>query len=97
MSHCVPEAPATTSEDGDISEQESEADWSVTYSSGVKRALDVRMVYLDLGVEAGDLCMKFDKDGKHLAVGFWGGATNIYDVQTGEKTWLVCVFVSDQC
>jgi WD40 repeat protein len=36
-------------------------------------------------------CLKFSKDGKYLAVGFWNnGTTNIYDVQTGEKTWLVC-------
>ena len=89
----VPESPAATSEDGDVtSEQKSEAEWSIRYDREVKRVLDVGLMHsLDMGPEFEILCVKFSKDGKYLAVGFQcNGMTNIYDVRTGEKTWLVC-------
>jgi len=88
----VSEVLPTTSEDGaDISEQGSEAHWSVRYNSEVERAVDVSLLRsMDVGQAAID-CLQFSKDGKYLAVACWGdnGMTNIYDVETGEKTWLV--------
>jgi hypothetical protein len=81
---------ATSSEDDESSDLESGADWSIRYNSDVKREVDVSWVRsLDLGLDI--CCLTFSKDGKYLAVGFYdNGTTNIYDVQTGEKTWLVC-------
>jgi len=89
-SSSVPEALSMTSEDNDDWEQESEVNWSIRYNSEVKRALDVSLVH-SLQVGRFDVhCLKFSKDGKYLAMGFRrDGKTNIYDVQTGEKTWLV--------
>jgi len=95
----VPEAPAALTEDGDVttddddftSEEESGAGWSITYNSEVKRAVDVSFIRsLDLGPEFRIRCLKFSKDGKYLEVGLYNGTIKIYDVQTGEKTWLVC-------
>ena len=48
---------------------------------------------LDIGPKDSIEDVKFSKDGKYLAVGHgferkW--LTTIYDVQGGEKTWLVC-------
>jgi len=86
----VSEVLPTTSEDSaDISEQGSEADWSIRYNSEVERALDVSLLRL-IG-QAGIDCLQFSKDGKYLAVACWGDKvmTNIYDVETGERTWLV--------
>ena len=87
MSPSVPGTPATTSEDSSvISEPESVADWSITYNTEVERELDVTVVRT-LEVERFH-CLRFSKDGKYLAVGD-GNGTTLYDVETGEKTWLV--------
>jgi len=90
----VSEVLPTTSEDGaDISEQGSEADWSIRYNSEVERAIDVKLLRsMDVGQADSEItCLQFSKDGKYLAVACWGDneITNIYDVETGEKTWLV--------
>jgi len=86
----VSEVLPTTSEDGaEISEQGSEADWSIRYNSEVERALDVGLLRsMDVGQVEVD-CLQFSKDGKYLAVACRGdnGMINIYDVETGEKTW----------
>ena len=38
-------------------------------------------------------CLKFSKNGKYLTVGFAkNGVMTIYDVQTGQKSWLVLLF-----
>jgi len=66
------------------------ADWSVTYNTEVKREVDVSVVRtLDLG--SGITCLTFSKDGEYLAVGLEDDArtVNIYEMQTGDKTWLV--------
>jgi hypothetical protein len=84
----VPESPATTYGHV-IPEPESGADWSITYNSEVKRAFDVSLV-CPLQVGHPISCMAFSKDGKRLAVGLDGDVTiTIYDVETGEKMWLV--------
>ena len=93
----VPSAHSTTSKDvrnGDItSGQGIDSRWSLTYNTEVKRAIDVKLVHslntgIDRDCEISDL--KFSQDGKYLAVGFWvNGTTNVYDMQTGKKTWLV--------
>jgi hypothetical protein len=90
----VLESPATISEDGDVTPRlESGPDWSITYNTKVKREFDVSVVRpLEVGPSIS--CLRLSKDGKYLAVGFYGnGTTNIYDVESGEKTWLVC----DEC
>jgi len=84
-----------------ISEQLSGAGWDIahngevkrTYNVEIKRAIDVSLVrLLNTGTGFAVRCVNFSKDGKFLAVGFYdNGKTNIYDVQTGEKTWLVFV------
>jgi hypothetical protein len=87
----VLESPSTISEDGDVTPGlESGADWSITYNTKVKREFDVSVVRpLEPGPPIS--CLRLSKDGKYLAVGFYGnGTTNIYDVESGEKTWLVC-------
>jgi len=93
----VPGAHSTTSKDardGDTtSGQGIESRWSLTYNTEVNRAIDVKLVHSlhignDLEYRIGDL--QFSQDGKYLAVGFWeNGITNVYDMQTGKKTWLV--------
>jgi len=89
---CVSEVLPTTSEDGaDVSKQGSEVDRSIRYNSEVERALDASFLRsIDVG-QAVIHCLQFSQDGKYLAVACWGdkGMTNIYDVETGEKTWLV--------
>jgi WD40 repeat protein len=88
VSPSVPGIPATSSDV--ITEPEGGADWSITYNTEVKREVDVSVVRtLEVGLPIS--CLTFSKDGKYLAVGFWdkSGTTNIYDVQTGAKTWLV--------
>jgi hypothetical protein len=87
----VLESPAAISEDGnDTPRVESGADWSITYNTEVQREFDVSVVdLLEVGPSIG--CLRLSKDGKYLAVGFnHSGTTNIYDVETGEKTRLVC-------
>ena len=79
---------------GDTTLEDIVANWSITYNNEVERAFDVRLVRsVDLGVRVSFL--KFSKDGKYVAVGFHrNGSTDIYDVRTGKKTWLVDNFFS---
>ena len=80
--------PTTSGDSEDTSMQESEADLSIRYNSEVERALDVSLVRsLDVGRDEIS-CLQFSKDGKYLAVGVYKDVmTNIYNVETGEKTW----------
>ena len=75
-----------------IEKQEIAPNWSITYNQKVQKAVDVRLVralHVDQNFRV--YCLKFSRDGKYLAVGFdRNGATTIYDVQTGKKSWLVC-------
>jgi WD40 repeat protein len=73
-----------------IPQEESKAGVSITYNNQVERSLDVSFVR-SLDPKLSSIgCLKFSKDGKYLAAGFIGdGKTNIYDVQTGERTWSV--------
>ena len=79
---------ASTEESYIHAEPESGADWSIRhYSQG---RMDVNVIP-PLHVRSPISCLKFSKDGKYLAVGFYcNGTTNIYDVETGKKTWSVC-------
>lgn len=77
------------------SEQESEAVWSTTYTTRVRREVDVDSVRsLQIGSEPSIRSLKFSDDGKTLAVGYDDtGMTNVYDLQSGEKirfswTWV---------
>ena len=85
----APAAPSTVVQYDDVSEQETKADWSIRYNNEIPRALDVTLIRSwDAGTDIH--CVKFSKDGKDLAVGFGeNSATNIYDVRTGVKIWLV--------
>lgn len=85
----VLQALPTTSRDRGVTPKPADR---IVYNSEVERALDVSLIRsLDTGRRFFIRCVKFSKDGKYLAVGFYrSGATNVYDVQTGEKTWLVC-------
>ena len=50
----------------------------------------VHSLHTGIDRESGIGDLKFSQDGKYLVVGFWEtGMTNVYDVQTGKKTWLV--------
>ena len=74
--------------------EEMPENWCITYNENVPKAVDVRLACA-LHVEQNFRvrCLKFSKDGKYLAVGFDGnGATSIYDVHTGQKSWLVSFF-----
>lgn len=42
-------------------------------------------------------CVKFSKDGIHLAVGLESQVTTIYDIRIGQKSWLVCIFNPELC
>lgn len=64
---------------------ETQAD--LTYNE-FEREPDVNLIH-SWDVDPQILFLKFSKDGKYLAVGFWqNGKIDIYDVQTGKKTWL---------
>jgi hypothetical protein len=88
MSSTVPEALSPTSSDV-TSDLESEAEWTIEYNTEIKKSVDVSLIHsVNVGTRIG--CLKFSKDGKNLAVGFYeNGTTNIYAVQSGERTWLV--------
>ena len=90
MSSSVPEFLPSTSEDSDDTSEPENEEWSIRYNSEIERVLDVSLVCsLDVG-PGGINCLQFSKDGEYLAVGFYPNAmTNIYDVESGEKTWLV--------
>lgn len=79
---------------------EQQTNWSIEYGDQVARAITVKIHSWD--VDPGVFSLKFSSDGKYLAVGSGkNGATNIYDVHTGKKTWLVArvpwVLVLKQC
>ena len=86
--------PITPEDRPSIRKRDIAENWSITYNQKVQKVVDVRPVRAfhvkrDFYVS----CTKFSKDGKYLAVGFErNGITSVYDVQTGQKSWLVCRF-----
>ena len=82
----ISEFSAASTEECDIGAEPDS--WSIRHYSQVKMDVDI---VPPLHLRSPICCLKFSKDGKYLAAGFRGnGTTNIYDVETGEKTWSVC-------
>jgi len=64
--------------------------WCALFSPRIKRALDVNAVRT-LKHDGIIQCVQFSNDGKHL-VTCCNHTAQIFNVQTGEKIWLVTLF-----
>lgn len=63
-------------------------DWSLTYNYGMRGRLDVNVTHT-IQMDSGVRCVKFSRDGRHLAVGLDAGDLYIYDTKTRSNRFIL--------